>query len=269
MAGTHAVELGSAVVVKRFRRWSEGQHRREWRALNLLAEHAPGLALSPVRADLEADPPSVTMSRLGGVPLVAPVTAARFDALAEAIAAVQRAIPPEVLRGLPPRLVHPLDALRDLRGRCARRPPLGDDPLVARAFAGISDWVARPRLDDVFGAELPPVFGPGDGNLANYLWDGSGIRLVDFEYSGRSDRVYELAEVVEHVSVWVDDALDAPALLSRFNLTAADRTRLRDCRLLLGLFWFLGLLSEDPARPRTPPGTAVRQAGRLLALLEG
>ena len=63
MANTHAVEVGSATVVKRFRRWDQGEHRREWRALNLLAEHAPGLAPAPVCADLEADPPSVTMAR--------------------------------------------------------------------------------------------------------------------------------------------------------------------------------------------------------------
>ncbi|MFB9837632.1 phosphotransferase family protein, partial [Actinoallomurus acaciae] len=154
-----------------------------------------------------------------------------------------------------------------LRGRCARRPPPGGDPLVARAFDAVTDWAGRPRLDDVFAAELTPVFGLGDGNLANYLWDGARVRVVDFEYSGLSDRAYELAEVVEHISVWVDDGLDAPALLSRFELTPAETARLRECRRLLALFWFLSVLSDDPEHPRNPPGTAVRQAGRLLALL--
>jgi thiamine kinase-like enzyme len=113
------------------------------------------------------------------------------------------------------------------------------------------------------------VEGLEDGNLANYLWDGSRIRIVDFEYSGRGDRAYELAEAVEHVSAWVDGALDAAALLSCSELTAAETARLAECRRLLALFWFLALLAEDPARPRNPPGTAVRQAGRLLALLDG
>jgi aminoglycoside phosphotransferase (APT) family kinase protein len=266
---THGVELGADVVVKRFRSWDQDQHRREWRALTLLAEYAPGLAPTPVRADLEADPPTVTMSRLEGVPLTAPVTSGQLAGLAEALEAVQRAIPPHVLRDLPSRLLHPRDALRSLRAWCTRRPPPPDaDPLVTRAFDAVADWVARPRLDDVFGAELPPVFGLGDGNLDNYLWDGSRVRIVDFEYSGRGDRAYELAEVVEHVSAWVDGAVAAPALLVHFALTAAESARLTECRRLLALFWFLSLLSEDPARPRNPPGTVVRQAERLLSLLD-
>ncbi|GLY90204.1 phosphotransferase [Actinoallomurus iriomotensis] len=279
MANTHAVEVGSAAVVKRFRRWDQGEHRREWRALTLLAEHAPGLApvpgfpqptdpdRPPGRADLEADPPSVTMTRLEGVPLAGRLTDAQVGGLAEAVAAVQEAIPGPVLRALPFRLLHPLVALRRLRAWCARRPSPDGDPLVVRAFGAVTDWVGRPRLDDVFSAEFTPVFGLGDGNLANYLWDGARVRIVDFEYSGLSDRAYELAEVVEHISVWVDDGLDAPAFLSRFELTPAETARLRECRRLLALYWFRSVLSEDPERPRNPPGTAARQAGRLLALL--
>ena len=136
---------------------------------------------------------------------------------------------------------------------------------MAAAFGQVAAWVARPRLEEIFGAELPPVFGLGDGNLANYLWDGSRVRLVDFEYSGRGDLAYELAEAVEHVSAWADDAIDAPALLSCFELTAAERARLVECRRLLALFWFLSLLAEDRARPRM----LTRQAGRLLVLLDG
>lgn len=253
------------MVVKRFRSWSLDQHRREWSALTLLAEYAPGLAPAPVRADLAGEPPSVVMSRLDGSPLSAPMTAGRLGALAESLATAQRAIPPEVLRGLPFRLVHPRDALGQLRAGCGRRPPVGADPLVVEAFGEVTGWVARPRLEEVFGAELPPVFGLGDGNLANYLWDGSRVRLVDFEYSGRGDLAYELAEAVEHVSAWVEDAIDATALLSYFELTAAESARLIECRRLLALFWFLRLLAEDPARPRM----LVRQAGRLLALLGG
>jgi len=204
------------------------------------------------------------MSRLDGTPLTGPVTSVRLARLAEALDTAQRAIPPHVLRDLPSRLLHPRDALGGLRRWCARRPPAGADPLVLTAFDEVADWAARPRLDEVFGAELPPVFGLGDGNLDNFLWDGSRVRIVDFEYSGRGDRAYERAEVTEHVSVWVDGAVDASALLGHFELTAEERARLTECRRLLALFWFLRLLSEDPDRPRDPPGTGRRQAERLL-----
>jgi hypothetical protein len=42
------------VVVKSFLQAHRGEPEREWRALTLLAEHAPGLAPEPIRADLAA-----------------------------------------------------------------------------------------------------------------------------------------------------------------------------------------------------------------------
>ncbi len=39
-----------------------------------------------------------------------------------------------------------------------------------------------------------------DGNLANFLWDGERCRVVDLEDSGASDRAYELADHVEHIT---------------------------------------------------------------------
>src|SRR5215472_2575647 len=44
---THVVEIADDHVIKRFRSWDRGEHQREWQALNMLAEFAPGLA--PVR----------------------------------------------------------------------------------------------------------------------------------------------------------------------------------------------------------------------------
>ena len=65
----HSVEMAGDTVVKRFRAWDRGEHEREWRALLLLAEHAAGLAPSPIRARLHDDPPTVVMSRVDGTPL--------------------------------------------------------------------------------------------------------------------------------------------------------------------------------------------------------
>jgi hypothetical protein len=57
------------LVVKRFRSWARGEPAREWAALTLLAESAPGLAPAPVRADLDGDPPAIVMSWLPGAQL--------------------------------------------------------------------------------------------------------------------------------------------------------------------------------------------------------
>jgi len=58
---THGVVFEEGVAVKRFRSWLHGDERlhgeepsREWQALNLLAQYAPGLAPEPIRADLDA-----------------------------------------------------------------------------------------------------------------------------------------------------------------------------------------------------------------------
>jgi hypothetical protein len=99
---THGITLGEGIAVKRFRphaddeRWLYGDEpRREWQALELLARYAPGLAPRPVRADLDADPPAIAMSRVPGEPLgTRPVTRAQEDAVAAALHRLHHAIPP-------------------------------------------------------------------------------------------------------------------------------------------------------------------------------
>ncbi|MEV4468654.1 phosphotransferase [Nonomuraea sp. NPDC049504] len=108
---------------------------------------------------------------------------------------------------------------------------------------------------------VTPVFGAGDGNLANFLWDGDRVRVVDFEESGRSDRAYELSEVVEHVSTWVDGDVDIAAAV---ELSPQEERRMRECRRLHALMW-LFLLSHES--PRNPPGTFERQVERVLTRL--
>jgi hypothetical protein len=49
--------------------WSRSEPVREWTALTLLAESAPGLAPIPITADLSGDPPTLTMSWLPGAEL--------------------------------------------------------------------------------------------------------------------------------------------------------------------------------------------------------
>ncbi|MEU8247005.1 phosphotransferase [Nonomuraea sp. NPDC048916] len=97
--------------------------------------------------------------------------------------------------------------------------------------------------------------------MANFLWDGTRVRIVDFEDSGRSDRVFELAEMAEHVSMWVDGEVDVPAWA---ELSPAEERRLLGCRRLQALTW-LFLLSEEG--PRNPPGTFGRQVDRVLRRL--
>lgn len=256
-ASKHTIEVRSDVVIKKYRQLDYGQPEREWRALELLNKYAPGLAPAPVTADLEADPPTVVMSRLGGAAVVGPINGHLADALAVAVTGVQQTIPQCVLERVPARAGHPVELLEQVRSWWAAVLPSHEELTVRDAFCEAGRWMEEPMLEGLLAQPGTPVFGTGDGNLANYLWDGTNVGVVDFEYSGRSDRAFELAEVVEHISVWRNDAAGMTAVLERFELTVHEAARLTECRRLLALYWLL----------RTRGEIKTAQAGRLLALL--
>ena len=152
----------------------------------------------------------------------------------------------------------------------------GDDTVVRKARSAGLDWMSwavdASRLpvtgpdDDVAG--LLRVFGQGDANLANFLWDGELVRIVDFEDSGISDRAFELAVLVEHLSAWSDAGLAGERFTAAFDLTqggAVTARRLAPAgRAATGCCACgrAGTLSRG-----TRPARARRQAERLLALL--
>ncbi|GAA2756536.1 phosphotransferase family protein [Actinopolymorpha rutila] len=215
--GTHAVELTGDQVIKRFPEADGGCAEREWRALTLLHEHVPGLAPEPVKAQLGVTGSTVLMSRLPGTPLRGlTLSSEQLAALATAMRAIHTALPSDVLRQVPIRPGQQAGLVAHLRRWAAEKPP-EVDAQVGRALSAGLTWLERSGLQADHAPAVPPVFGPGDGNLANYLWDGSQVRIVDFEDSGRSDRAFELAEVTEHVGSWVEHPLDTRAFLGQFE----------------------------------------------------
>ncbi|GAA1297912.1 hypothetical protein GCM10009647_011580 [Streptomyces sanglieri] len=264
---THAVDLRSDRVIKTFRPGSHAECEREWRALGLLAAYAPGLAPVPHSVDLAAEEPVVVMERVPGEPLCGrPLDDRRLRALAAAADELYSAVPADVLAGVPVRPGRQQQLIARIRAWVPRvRPRAGGE--VGEAMDRGLSWLSRSGMDRAGRPDVPMVFGPGDGNLANYLWDGARVRVVDFEDSGLSDRPFELAEITEHVGGWTGPPLDVAAFLGLFDLTAAERARLPQCRRLLALVWLFLLSFDDPRNPRNPPGTAERQAARLSGLL--
>ncbi|MGW4802181.1 phosphotransferase, partial [Nonomuraea sp. NPDC004297] len=126
--------------------------------------------------------------------------------------------------------------------------------VVAEAFRVATAWTERAALETTLAEPGQEVFGTGDGNVANYLWDGHQMRVIDFEYSGRSDRSFELAEVFEHVSVWHNDASGLSAVLDRVELDANETRKFMECRRLHAAYWLV----------RTRQAS---QATRFLALM--
>jgi aminoglycoside phosphotransferase (APT) family kinase protein len=263
-----SVDRGRRIVVKRYEHADRDQPAREWRALLLLAEHAPGLAPEPILADLAGHPAVIEMSLLDGEPLGSePLTPEQQSAVLRAIGQLWQAVPVSKVTLRPDESAYQTEAwlVEQVRDMAANY-DLGDDPVVRSAELAGRDWLA---WADVGGGEhgLPQVFGQGDSNLANFLWDGERVRIVDFEDSGVSDRAFELGQFVEHISAWHGAGLNADEFAAGFDLTATERARLADTRRLAALYWLLRLRPGGEVSDRNPPGTLRRQAERLLALL--
>jgi hypothetical protein len=266
---THGVAYERGVVVKRFGSSVHGDEaRREWLALRLLGRYAPGLAAEPVRADLDADPPEVVMSCLPGEPLgTYPVTKAQLDAIADAVKRLHRAVPPPVLQEMELASAGPGFVRVQAQEMAARCRTDSLDPLIRRAHGTAVAWLDRAEPAGLGPQIARPVFAHRDGNLANHLWDGHQIRLVDFEHSGRGDRAGELADFVEHLSVWAGAGIDAEAFLGHFDTSAEERGRIRLLRPLFAAYWVMRLLPGGRSHDRNPPGALERQASRLLDLV--
>jgi hypothetical protein len=263
-----SVDAEREVVVKRYPHDAHGEPAREWRALQLLADHAPGLAPEPLRADLYGAPPVVEMSLLPGEPLGgAQLTAAQESALARALGQLWQSVPVDHVIAVPGEYGNEAQLVHEVTELASEPPVISGEPAIQAAYAIGVDWLTWAITVAGDPAAHQPVFGQGDADLTNFLWDGARVRLVDFEDSGLSDRAFELAVLVEHISAWFGAGLDADQFCERFGLTLPERVRLADCRRLAALHWLLRLLQPGSATSaQKPPDALVRQAERLLTL---
>jgi hypothetical protein len=257
------------LVLKQYRPNAGDLPAREWRALQLLHEYAPGLSPEPIAVDLDATPQSVTMSILPGDPLGdQPVDPFQLRAIMVALDRLHTCIPEEILAGIPLGASPPREALGAITSRLAAQPRPSADAVVTGAYDEALRWLAgseanRLLTDEPKGAVLARV----DHNLTNFLWDGDRVRLVDFEYSGRSDRCAEMAELVEHISARCTPDRAWQQFLDDLSLSWAERQRLMTLRRLFAIMWLRMLLPGQEGDLRNPPGTLRMQADRTMALL--
>jgi Ser/Thr protein kinase RdoA (MazF antagonist) len=267
-ATTHVVRIDRrrGVVTKRFRSWDRGEPRREWTALTLLAEHAPGLTPRPIYAALDAEPPVIEMSCLPGTPLGGrPLSRCQAEALSLTLERLWKAVPPALIGKQTVRGRNSAAFVAQVQTLLAGNHDRCIDEFARMAFREGTAWFAHTPLERLGDAAV--ILGQGDPNLANFLWDGTDIRIVDFEDSGVSSRTFELAILVEHVSAWSDSGLDSDSFVAMFDLAKAELATLRAYRRLTALFWLLKLQSRGEASHRDGDDPLKRQAERLLTLL--
>lgn len=253
MTPTHAVSVDGSVLTKRYVAWTRDEPGREWAALTLISGHTPELVPTPLGrtgaggSGRRPTTPSISMTVVPGVPLTGSLSGAQLEALGDAL---------QTLWSIPPDDLPPIDmpALVDRvrTGLAVLRDHQGVIGSAARAWLDTAD-----ELTDV----RDPVVAHGDPNLENYLWDGTRIRIVDFEDAGHGDLAVELANLVEHLS---GRGTDWTGFAERF---AVDPDRFHAARCLWAAFWLTLVGPGGPSAGRNPPGTAEAQAGRVLGLI--
>jgi hypothetical protein len=255
------------LVLKEYFQDAGDRSDREWRALRLLQEYAPGLAPEPVAIDLDASPPFITMSELPGQALGGqPLSLAQLHGIRTALDRLHTSVPLSALDDVFP--VGPRGDADGLASGLAAQPRPDEDPVVARAYDAALRWLAGAEASRFLTEDSPgSVLGRGDHNLSNFLWDGQQVRLVDFEYAVRCEVSDEMAELVEHISARCTPDAVWKQFLGGLELSKAERARLQAARRRRVVMWLLLLLPGQSGASLNPPGTLRKQAERTLELL--
>lgn len=92
----------------------------------------------------------------------------------------------------------------------------------------------------------------GDGNI---IWDEGRCSIVDFEDAGRGDPAYELADLIEHVTVSLRRLLDPDRVIPAIGFTPTQLTRYETYRRTFAAYW-LTMLPPGPRRITATPTEA-------------
>ena len=134
--------------------------------------------------------------------------------------------------------------------------PTAGDALAQEAHALWQTW--RKGDDPALLLEpAPQAFSRGDPNLANCSWSRQRLRIVDFEYSGWSDRATDLADLVEHVQSRGTPDESWEWFVEQFNMSGSEWSRFQAARRLSALFWLMKMWARRALEPRWPEGSAV------------
>ncbi|MGH2367973.1 MAG: phosphotransferase family protein, partial [Chloroflexota bacterium] len=194
---------------------------------------------------------------------------AQVRALLAAIQEVYAITPDGVGQHVWPAVGTAAEMLARVQERAQRIQAAGLNGLHGEAHRIWMAWLSGPD-PAILLEPAAPVFSRGDANLANCLWDGQRLRLVDFEYSGWSDRAFDLADLVEHVQSrgTTDDTL--AWLVEQFGLSGRERARFNAARRFMALFWVMTWWERGQSAPGSPTHDRfAAQLQRARAICQG
>jgi hypothetical protein len=255
---------GRHVCVKVYRVDDRNRAEREWRALTALT--ALQLPEPPKPYGYDPDPalPIVVMQLVAGAPLGdQPLTDRQLTALHHTLVRLFQITPEALPNTNLPAVSTDASHMRH-RVQQAFDALTTTGPLAGQALDCWQTWITSsdPELLDT---PAPSVFGRGDPNLRNCLWDGHTLRLIDLEYAGWSDRAHELADLIEHPESRATPDTTWQNFIDRFDLPNPEHQRLHASRRLLALFW-TSRMWPNPHEPASPRFTA--QIQRTATLIQ-
>jgi len=262
---THEIQVVGDAVVKTFLRGANDEADREWSALLALQRCDAGLAPEPLARSMRDGRPEIRMSRLRGSPLVE-CTEIPLNAVAVGLRRLHAALPSGELLRFVPRRWPGAELYQVVADRVHAEIPAAIPSVSRDAFRAAGAWLDTSEAAATAGAPIDAVFGQGDGNAANLLWDGESVRFVDFEDSGLSDAAYEVADLVEHPTMQLTPE-QSVLLVDALNYPSATRQRISSYRRLFAIYWLTMLLPGQPAARRNAPDALARQSSRTLAAL--
>lgn len=237
------------VCVKIYRVDERRRAEREWLSLTFLSGHH-GSAPLALWADAHPAQPAIGMTFVPGRPF--PETSDRHGPL-RALAEVQRQYTQLPLRGELGTLEridsadHYIRRITSIWAPALRSHPR--DALTRDLLAFLSQW--EDSADAAVLAEpAPAIFSRGDSNLLNWLWDGTSIRVVDYEFAGYSDLAFDCADLTEHISgreAGIDDQTWAETL-SLAGLSSGDLRRFEAAQRTCALRWLAVLWKQRDTR---------------------
>jgi aminoglycoside phosphotransferase (APT) family kinase protein len=238
------------VCVKIYRVDERRRAEREWLSLTFLSGYQAGSAPLPLWADPHPGQPAIGMSLVAGRPF--PETREQREPL-RALAGVQRQyaeLPLHVELGTLERIDSASHYVRRITGIWApviRSYPT--DALTRDLLRILSRW--EDGGDSAVLAEpARRIFSRGDSNLLNWLWDGSRVGVVDFEFAGYSDLAFDCADLAEHISsreAGIDDQAWAE-VTGLAGLGGEDNRRFEAARRTCALRWLAVLWKQRDTR---------------------
>lgn len=233
--------------------------RREWWALTTLSDAGLLLAPRPLAFEADEEQATIIMELLEGAPRVEPATPNDLPAIADAlsqlygIALSGLGVPPGPAVGSAQAIVE------RVRTAWAELTAPRFDPVRDRARALGRMWLESDGPACVLG-DGTPILSRGDGNLVNWLKTNRGLRLVDFEYSGMSERAFDIGDFMSHPSTAEVSETQWERFSERLDLTPVERRRTLETRRLFVFFWimkFWGDPTPDRLEARLAHGAGV------------